>query len=196
MSADTETLKTYGTMAGKYAEVNAERDDPLLTAFIGKLAKGAHVLDLGCGPGKEAALMAAAGIQVEATDASPEMVELANAHTGVTARVATFDQITGAGIYDGIWANFCLLHAPRAAMPEHLAALKQALKPNGLFHIALKLGEGTQRDKLGRVYTYYTEAELTGLLQNAGFTPVSSAFGSGPGLDDQISDWIAITAHG
>ncbi len=196
MSVDAETLKTYGTMASKYAAENAGRDDPHLTTFISQLAKAAHVLDLGCGPGKEAALMAAAGLRVEAVDASPEMVALANAHPGVTARVATFDQITGADIYDGIWANFSLLHAPRTAMPRHLAALKQALKPGGLFHIALKLGEGTQRDTLGRAYTYYTETELSGLLQDAGFTPVSSAFGSGPGLDDQISDWIAISAHG
>lgn len=196
MSADLETLKTYGSMASKYAAENADREDPLLTAFIGSLAMGAQVLDLGCGPGKEAALMAAAGLQVDAVDASPEMVALANAHIGVTARVARFDQITGTDIYDGIWANFSLLHAPRAAMAGHLAALKQALKPSGLFHIALKLGDGTHRDKLGRAYTYYTESELTDLLQDAGFTPVSTAFGSGTGLDGQVADWIAITAHG
>ena len=196
MSADTETLKTYGTMADEYAAVNAGRDEPLLTAFIGQLANGAHVLDLGCGPGKEAALMATAGMRVDAVDASPEMVALANAHPGVTARVATFDQITGTDIYDGIWANFSLLHAPRTAMPGHLAALKQALKPGGVLHIALKLGDGTHRDTLGRAYTYYTETELTNLLQKAGFTPVSSAFGSGTGLDGQIADWIAVTAHG
>ncbi len=196
MSADAETLKTYGTLAGQYAQTNADRDDPLLTAFTKRLKNGAQVLDLGCGPGKEAALMAAAGMLVDAVDASPEMVALANAHKGVSARIASFDQITGTDIYDGIWANFSLLHAPRAAMPGHLAALKQALKPGGVLHIALKLGEGTHRDRLGRAYTYYAENELSGLLQKAGFTPLSDAFGSGSGLDGQIFDWIAIIAHG
>jgi SAM-dependent methyltransferase len=197
MTGDLETLRVYDTQAGEYARLTAHSvDDPLLAAFIAALPPGARVLDLGCGPGGMAALMAQSGLQVDATDASGEMVALAAAHPGVNATQASFDQISGTALYDGIWANFSLLHAPRHAMPRHLAALKTALKPGGLFHIALKSGEGEKRDRLGRYYTYYSADELTGLLVAAGFTVASHATGSDKGLDGSVADWIALAAHG
>ncbi len=197
MSADSRTLKTYGEKAGEYARLVTEDGvNPQLTEFISGLPKGAQVLDLGCGPGHDAAQMAGAGLQVEALDATPEMVALAKMHKGVAARVASFDEITGVDIHDGIWANFSLLHAPRDAMPRHLAALRLALRPGGLIYIALKTGQGSARDKLGRLYTYYSEAELSGLLKDAGFTPVSTARGEGRALSGEMAEWIGIFAHG
>jgi len=92
--SDGATLQAYGRNASSYAEmVRAYEDDPQLAAFIGALPPGARVLDLGCGPGWAAARMAKAGLSVEATDAVPEMVEMAGAHPGVTARQASFDDI-------------------------------------------------------------------------------------------------------
>ncbi len=197
MGADHQTLNVYGAMAQDYLNVvESAGDDPLLSAFIGALPRHAHVLDLGCGPGSAAARMAQAGARVDATDATPEMVALAATHPGVTARHATFDQIEGTDLYDGIWANFSLLHAPRRAMPRHLGALREALKPGGLFHIGMKTGTGESRDRLGRHYTYYTPKELSGLLAAAGFSPFSSTQGRDTGLDGTLSDWVAITAHG
>jgi 2-polyprenyl-3-methyl-5-hydroxy-6-metoxy-1,4-benzoquinol methylase len=196
--SDTETLGVYAAQANNYADLtNGDNaGDPLLGAFMATLATGGHVLDLGCGPGASAAKMAAAGFQVTATDAVPEMIELAQKHDGVTAHVATFNDIEGTDIYDGIWANFSLLHAPKADMPRHLAALAQALKPGATFHIALKTGTGEHRDKLGRNYSYYTQDELTGLLNAVGLQVDDAATGSGTGLDGTISDWVALRAHG
>jgi SAM-dependent methyltransferase len=197
MTADRETLRVYDASAADYAAmVKQYEDDPALTAFIGGLAKGAHVLDLGCGPGWAAARMATEGLAVDATDASAEMVALAARHPGITARQASFDDIAGTDIYDGIWANFSLLHAARADLPGHLAALRAALKPGGLFHIGMKTGTGTHRDKLGRRYTYVTEDELDALLRDAGFTPFSCRTGADKGLDGELAPWVTMAAHG
>ncbi|SLN30699.1 bifunctional 3-demethylubiquinone-9 3-methyltransferase/ 2-octaprenyl-6-hydroxy phenol methylase [Roseovarius gaetbuli] len=197
MTPDSETLRVYDAMADQYATVTADAaSDPLLAGFIGALPRGAQVLDLGCGPGIIAAHMARAGLSVTATDASREMVALTGGFSGVTARLATFDEIAGEDIYDGIWANFSLLHAARADMPRHLNALHVALKPGGILHIALKSGTGASRDSLGRLYTYYTAVELETLLIAAGFTPFSSATGRDTGLSGEMADWIAISAHG
>lgn len=196
--SDPETLAVYASKVEDYVALTSHgaTRDPLLSAFIADVPAGGHVLDLGCGPGHAAATMADAGLQVTATDAVPEMVEIASNHPGVTARVATFDDITETATYDGIWANFCLLHAPRTDMPRHLAALHRALKPGGLLHIALKTGTGEKRDPIGRLYTYYTDAELTGLLANAGFTVTSRATGREKGLDGIPADWVALRAYG
>ncbi|MEQ8290825.1 MAG: class I SAM-dependent methyltransferase [Roseovarius sp.] len=197
MTADKQTLDVYAAKRDDYVRTTEDHaDDPQLTAFIGALPSGAHALDLGCGPGWAAAQMAGAGLTVTATDASPEMVELASHIAGVTARVASFDDITETDAYDGIWAHFSLLHAPRADMPRHLAALRRALKPGGLFHIGMKTGEGAHRDALGRHYTYYTAAELHTLLTDAGFTPFSSHTGTDKGLAGTMDPWITIAAHG
>lgn len=196
--SDPETLRVYAEKAGDYADLagKALAQDPLLAAFIAAVPRGGHVLDLGCGPGAASHVMADRGVRVTATDAVPEMIEMAAAHPRVTARVATFDDIDGTDLYDGIWANFSLLHAARADMPRHLAALKTALKPGGVFHIALKSGAGEARDRIGRHYTYYSDAELTGLLDAAGFTVTDRATGREKGLDGTPADWIALRAHG
>ena len=196
--SDSETLKIYADQSAKYAALTDDylSADPLLTDFIAALPLGGSALDLGCGPGTAASVMANAGLQVHATDAVPEMIALATQHPLVHAEVQTFDQITGTNLYDGIWANFSLLHADRSTLPTILAALHTALKPNGYFHIGMKLGETTARDSIGRQYTYVTEGELRALLTTAGFTITKKHTGSGKGLDGTYADWIALAAYG
>lgn len=196
--SDAETLRIYDSHAAEYAAKNSDylSKDPRLHAFIAACPSGGRVLDLGCGPGTSAAVMAQAGLKPDAMDASSEMVALAGAHIGVNARQATFDDISGTGIYAGIWANFSLLHAPRSAMPRHLAAIKTALSGGGAFYIGLKLGKGEARDALGRLYTYYEEDELKDLLATAGFTVLNCTFGKTEGLDGSLAPWISVAAHG
>lgn len=189
--SDPQTLAVYAQQAAQYAKITGG-DDPQLERFMGTLSRG-RVLDLGCGPGRTAATMAAAGFEVTALDAVPEMVAMAAAHPGVTAKVGSFEDIEGA--YDGIWANFSLLHAPRAAMPVHLARIAKALPAGGLFHIGMKLGAGSARDSIGRLYTYYEEDTLVSLLNAAGFTVSHRDYGTDKGLDGTMADWICLLAH-
>ncbi|MCL6284571.1 class I SAM-dependent methyltransferase [Ruegeria sp. 2012CJ41-6] len=191
-----DTLRIYDEKAGEYADLTSDSSDPLLDDFIARLPQGASVLDLGCGPGDAAAAMAKAGHMVDALDGSTEMVALANSHPGVTAKLATFEQLQGSDFYDGVWANFSLLHATRDAFSAHLAAINKALKPGGLFHIGMKLGTGAGLDRLGRYYTYYTQDELEDRMIEAGFTLIDQHFGTSAGLDGQMADWIVVRAHG
>lgn len=193
---DRDTIAVYDARAGDYAKLEtSDTPSETLAAFIATLPTGARVLDLGCGPGTSARHMVRAGCVVDALDASAEMIGLASTIDGVTARQASFDEISGTAIYDGVWANFSLLHAPRADMPRHLSAIHTALKPGGLFHIAVKEGTGAHRDSINRLYTYYTEAELTHLLQAAGFSVGPYRRGRDKGLSGEDADWISVTAH-
>ena len=196
--SDAQTVGVYDSRAADYAAKTDDYNtaDPRLAAFIAACPAGGRVLDLGCGPGISAAKMAEAGLTVEAVDASAEMVALAGRHPGVTARQAAFDEIAGEDVYDGIWANFSLLHAPRADFPRHLATLHRVLKTGGAFLIGMKLGAGAARDAIGRLYTYYSEDELMDYLRAAGFTPTDVTHGQGEGLDGNVSDWISVAARG
>jgi predicted TPR repeat methyltransferase len=193
---DRRTLALYDARAADYARAVATPEPSArLRAFIAALPAGGRALDLGCGPGAAAAAMAAAGLDVEAIDASAGMVAVARERYGVPARQGTFDEVTGSA-YHGIWANFSLLHAPRAAMPRHLARLRAALAPGGLFHIGLKTGRGERRDALGRLYTYYTDTEIAGLLDAAGLAVIDRETGRDTGFDGEPADWIVLWARG
>jgi len=193
---DRKTIAVYDARAGDYARLDpSDTPSATLAAFLAALPQGARVLDLGCGPGTSARHMVLAGCKVDALDASAAMIELTSAIDGVTARQASFHDISGTAIYEGVWANFSLLHAPRADLPHHLSAIHTALKPGGLFHVAVKEGTGEGRDSLNRHYTYYTEAELTGLLQQAGFTVGPYRRGRDKGLSGTEENWISVTAH-
>lgn len=195
---DRRTFDVYAERAQEYADTTAPGipDDPMLADFIAGLPPGARVLDLGCGPGGFAKVMADAGLDVVAMDPVPEMVALATAAKGVTARLGSFDDLDEIDAYDGIWANFSLLHAPRTDMPRHLAAVHAALRKGGKLHLAVKTGKGEKRDSLGRLYTYYEPAELTSLLRQAGFVVRKTTKGRDKGLDGTMADWIAVAADG
>lgn len=194
---DDKTIGVYNDRAQDYADLT-ETDTPMesLVRFMEALPEGGKILDLGCGPATSSAHMRAAGFAPDPVDASPEMVALANKTYDIGARLGTFDDVQGEDVYDGIWANFSLLHAQRADLPRHLAAIKKALKSGGIFHIGMKTGSYEGRDTIGRYYTYVTEEELLGLLDDAGFRHRSSHFGEEPGLSGEIAPFIIVTAYG
>lgn len=195
--SDPETLTVYASQADAYASLTDEgaKIDPLVQRFIKGVPEGGRVLDIGCGPGASAGRMAAAGLLTEAWDLVPEMLELAKRFDGVVTRQAGFGDLIGADVYDGIWANFSMLHAPRSEWPSHLHAIATALRPNGLFHIGTKLGTGEDRDTIGRMYTYVSEDELDALLRAAGFRPEFSDRGRDKGLSGEMADWIVVQAR-
>lgn len=196
MSTDPRTIAVYDAKAGDYADRFASTEpDRHLSAFITALPTGAHVLDLGCGPGTASAFLRAAGHVPDPVDASPAMVRLANERHDIGARLATFDDIDAVEDYDGVWANFSLLHAPRAELPRHLAALHRALKPGGLLHLGMKTGAGEARDGLDRLYSYYSVAELQGMLAKAGFTVTAISEGHERGLAGTDDPFVIIEAH-
>jgi SAM-dependent methyltransferase len=194
--SDHETLNVYNQKVDDYAKlVTRGVPDRDLQDFIDGVPAGGRVLDLGCGPGNSAEMMMQAGLVTDATDGSQEMVNLANKVPDLNVTLATFDQLDAIDLYDGIWANFSLLHAPKAEMPTHLLRIATALKSTGLLHLGLKTGTGEKRDGIGRFYAYYTEGELTKLLSDVGMKITYSRHGSASGLDGTEAPFIILKAR-
>ena len=194
--SDARTLAVYNRQADAYAAMMAEAaaEDPVLRRFVDAVRPGGRVLDLGCGPGGHAAVMAAAGLSVDAIDAAPAMAARADAIAGVSARVGRFEDVAGEGVYDGVWASFSLLHAPRAHLPSHLRRVARAMRPGAPLFVGMKAGEGEGRDRLGRFYVYYGRDALEALLRGAGLTPRDHWTGRSSGLDGVESPWIVMRA--
>lgn len=187
--ADDQTIAVYDAQAETYQKRFSGGSDPAVAAFIAAMPGGAQVLDLGCGPGGASAKMQDAGLIVTAIDASQGMVDSARAQ-GVPAKLGTFEDIPGLGPFDGVWANFSLLHAPREKLPGYLRAIAHELVPGGIFHIGMKTGEGTKRDSIGRLYTYVGAEALAEMLSDAGFSITSRTNGRTEGLDGTLADWV------
>ncbi len=191
----TDTLSIYDQTASDYERTIADWDDPALREFIDAIPPAGHVLDLGCGPGHAAEEMVARGLRVDAVDGSEEMVRRANRRHGVTARRLLFEELDGKDIYDGIWASFSLLHAPKADFPSHLSRLHRAARTGARLHLGMKLGSGEVEDELGRFYAYYDQNELETLVTAAGFSVAARATGRSKGMAGKLEDWIMITAY-
>lgn len=189
--SDDETLRVYAERASEYAGLalgNETAEDR--AAFLAALPPGdGPVLDWGAGPGQDAAHMIAAGIACEATDASPEMVALAQAQ-GVPARCEPFEALDAEGVYRGIWANFSLLHADPQTLPDLVRSAAGALVPGGILHIALKRGQGTKRDRLGRRYVYLEVDDLDRLTGQAGLERQALRTGETVGLDGAAAAFL------
>ena len=192
--SDGRTLRVYDARAQDYAD--ALGADPAsnaaLQGFIAAIQPGGRVLDLGCGPGTWARQMIAHGLRVEAWDASPGMLALAAQVPGLTTRLAVFEDLDARAAYDGIWANFSLLHAPHDAMPGHLARIARALKPGGFLHVGLKEGDAEGRDALGRFYSYHRPDAFADLLRAAGLEPGTPRRGADKGLDGTVAPWFTV----
>jgi len=196
MNSNTRTLAVYDAMASDYAAMTAHDNAfPTLERFIAALPAGGQVLDLGCGPAHAGAKMLARGLRVDATDASGEMVRLAARHEGLNVCQQGFDDLDAHNRYDGIWASFSLLHAPKTALPRHLAAVHRAMRARGILHLGMKLGEGESADRLGRHYAYYSVPELQQHLHDAGFTPIGRVEGKDKGMAGNIDAWVVVIAH-
>jgi SAM-dependent methyltransferase len=148
---------------------------PLYRRFLPLLPEAAHVLDAGCGSGRDALAFAERGYRVTAFDASPALVALAESHLGRPVQCLRFQEIAWRDAFDGIWACASLLHVPAAELPDAMQRLCRALKPGGVIYASFKYGSG-EREHHGRRFTDLDEPGLAALLAQV------------PGLDD-VETW-------
>src|SRR5882762_1919491 len=120
------------------AQVYAARDRLLpverLDAFLGELAAGASILELGCGGGQDSSYMMSRGFDVTATDGSPQLAKEAETRIGKPVRVLRFEDLDARDQYEGVWAEASLLHVHRSTLPDILERIRQALKKGGVLH--------------------------------------------------------------
>jgi SAM-dependent methyltransferase len=137
---------SYDTVAADYARLvkDPAELDPLSRAMLAAFAEAVcaaglgPVADLGCGPGKVTAHLAALGVPVFGVDLSPKMIELArrshpelNFTVGSMTALAHRDDELG-----GILAYFSTHHTPPDQLPAVYAEFHRTLAPGGLLMLA------------------------------------------------------------
>lgn len=158
----SQSITYYNAHAQAFLDETLHVDmTALYGAFLPCLPENAHILDAGCGSGRDSREFLARGYRVTAFDASENLATLAAQAIGHPVAVRTFSQVDECQIYDGIWACASLLHLPQSQIPQALARLWQALKPGGALYLSFKQGD-SQREHKGRHFTDATETQLEG----------------------------------
>lgn len=193
---DETTLQFYRSNAEAYARREITSRRARLTAFLTRLPPAAAILELGCGAGGDTAEMLTRGFNVRATDGSPEMAEVASRHLGRPVETLLFHELDEVEMYNGIWANACLLHVPREELASVLSLIWRALKPGGVFFASYKEGEGGGRDALDRYYNYPSQDWLRATYAEAGsWSSLAMERGEVRGFDDKMAAMLFVVAQ-
>jgi SAM-dependent methyltransferase len=193
---DPSTISFYSEEAPIYTASGRGSVNRGLYDFLKLLPPRARILELGCGGGRDAEAMIAAGFDVDPTDGIPEIARKAEERLGRNVRVLRFDELDTLEAYDAIWASASLLHVPRISLPHVLELVFNALKPGGL-HFASYKGGGTEgRDRYGRYFNYLSRQDVTEIYdRSAPWEAVSMTEYFGGGYDGQQGPWVAITVR-
>jgi SAM-dependent methyltransferase len=167
------SVAAYTDHAGDYAATHAPKMLDRAQRFASSLAVPAHILDAGCGPGRDLARFAAHGHHVQGIDLNPAFVAAARAHAPTSqCDLRDVGDRFPAGTFDGIWSCASLVHLQEAETVDVLGQFARLLRPEGRLYACLKavgvtgwLDEADGR----RWYTVWEPDAFAAAVADAGF---------------------------
>ncbi|MFD4504556.1 class I SAM-dependent methyltransferase [Streptomyces sp. NPDC058457] len=155
MTADfiTATRTFYDAIADDYADhfraelVNRPLERALLATYAELVGAGGEVADLGCGPGRTTARLAALGLSVFGLDLSESMLAVARRENPdlrfVPGSMLELDLPDEA--LDGVVCWYSSIHTPDDRLPELFGGFRRVLRPGGQLLLAFQVGDVARR---------------------------------------------------
>ena len=169
------TRAAYDAIAPAYLKGAADRRRlrSRMESFAAQLSERGPLLDLGAGPGWDAAELVGLGAQVIALDFSAAMLRVARErYPGPRVQSDMRRLPFRDASFAGVWANASLLHIPREELAQVLLEVRRVLKPGGLLYASFKQGRQDGYDAKysePRWYSYWDAHALDALLARCGF---------------------------
>ncbi len=189
------TIATYDHSAFELSEYFATREGhgEDIRRIFEQLDQNPRVLEIGCGSGREAAMLLELTSHYQGFDISQGMIEearkrLPNADFEV-ADLATYQYPKD---LDVVFSFASILHSDRDEASQLFRDVHEALKEDGYFHIATKISDGYERvikdDQFGYRVFYHYSPELLKELASGRFIVDYQRF-------DRFgdTDWVSIT---
>ena len=176
------TIESYARHADHYGD---SHDNPgfwraELDRFFDQLKPGRHILEVGCGAGRDAAEFLRHDYRYMGSDLCREVV--AGCQRRFPQQAGRFVQqdmrrmAVASASMDGLWASACLAHVPREETLDVLFEFNRVLHTGGALFVSLKRGEGQgfietykRYGVLRRWFTLWDEQSFGQLLVEAGF---------------------------
>jgi len=171
------TIESYDKTVEDYIKkVDGLHPSSEFEKFINYLESDSLVLDLGCGPGRDALLLTQKGFKVIGVDLSSKMIKAAQGRVpDATFKVMDVRKLDFEDEhFNGIWASALFLHIPKADIPKALTEASRVLKAGGYLYISVKLGAGEEfnpddrYDGVMKFWSFFQEKEIIDFLKKAG----------------------------
>ncbi len=167
------TIRTYDltarAMARKFNDIGPRRND--IERTLARVGTSPSVVELGCGNGRDAAVILEFTDAYLGMDASSEMIAIAARQLPKAKfAVADFESFNFPANTDVIFAFASLIHADKRVFKDILRKAYGSLRNDGVFFMSLKHGahaEISKEDEFGmRTYYLYSEEDIRELIGN------------------------------
>jgi len=189
------TSEFYANNAQAYYDETLANDvnhvrDRFVSLLPNTSLNNSHILDLGCGSGRDSKIFKDTGFRVTALEASNDLAILAEEHIGQAVLQIRYQQLQLKNTYDAIWACASLLHCPKSQIEYVMQNCIDALQEGGVFYFSFKQGDGERLDERGRFFNDYTLVSLNALIAKFDELEIIDVWQATTPLRDQDQTWI------
>ena len=167
------SVAAYSTNPTAYEQKYAQHLLDRPARFASLLSPCSHILDLGCGPGRDIRIFSEHGHKPIGLELNPSFIEMARPHGEVVlGDIRNIRSLFTPTSFDGVWAQASLVHLQRTEIELVLHDIRVLLKPNGhLYACVPAIGEtGWQEESDGRRwYTTWPLDSFKEAVRTAGF---------------------------
>jgi SAM-dependent methyltransferase len=197
---DQSTLKYYIDNAAQVAERYESVVSDLSAYFVEAFSKGGKILDIGCGSGRDLAVLHKLGYDCYGLDPTPEFVAIAQkTHPELVGRIELGElpdlRIPFGGDFDGVLCSAVLMHIDIELLPATTAVIKRCLKQSGrlLYSVPSKRLDvfASNRDANGRLFIPDQASRLNSLFANLGLMETASWTNSDSMGRDTV-EWLSV----
>jgi SAM-dependent methyltransferase len=150
-----------------------------------------HILDFGCGPGRDLQTFAKLGHVAVGLEGSQQAAQIARTKSGCEVWVQDFFNLNlPESAFDGIFANASLFHIPNNLLPKVLGNLWTCLKPNGILFSSNPRGNNEESWYGDRFGSYHDLEGWRSFMTNAKFTEIEHYYRPS-GLPFGQQPWLA-----
>lgn len=179
------TVATYNQQAESWSSshgtVNFWGEE---TAHFKELLPGGRILEIGCGGGRDARELVAAGYDYVGTDISAGLLEQARKNNpGLRFEEASVYDLDYEELFDGFWCSAVLLHIPRDRIDNALQAINKNMKRGAIGFIAIKEGKGEKLEAddkstqgSERYFVYWADEDFSNKLEANGLTVIERGY--------------------
>ncbi len=189
-----DAIDYYNKYATKIFEETVELDmEKPRQEFLRYLEEGDTILDLGCGSGRDSLAFYEQGYDVTPLDASAEMCNLAEIHTGLEVLQMHYEDMEFDNVFDGIWGCGALIHIPEKERRVILEKIVDAMRQGGILFLSFREGdfEGFQGEQY---FCDCTEEKLERILRDTRRLEIKKLWISRGGGHGSNGQWVNVLA--